>query len=407
MEAAQLPPPDAVRPRCADPSPFLAVSHDAGRTGAPIGLLAFMRWWREQSGRPVPSILRAPGPLAPEFAALGPCLVLRNTWLHRTRAGRRLLARLPQPVSDQTGSVLRFARTHRPKVLYSNTLTNGRLLGDLAPLRVPVVSHAHELEYWITRLGPENLRLTLQHTHHFIAAAEAVARNLRDRHRVEPAKLTVIHEHIGRMPARRDPAIGERERRRLGLPLDAFVIGSCGAEYWRKGRDLVPNLMRAVQRRLPERKVRFLWIGSPGTAEEERCLRHDLQMTGTAAAYVGTGELADPFPAYHTLDAFALLSRDDPFPLACLEAAATGAPVLCFDDAGGMPEFTARGTGISVPYLDLEAMACGIVELTRNPAEAAKLAGRGRQEVSAHHLPEKTGPRILEILAHAVGHRLS
>jgi glycosyltransferase involved in cell wall biosynthesis len=375
------------------------LGHDAGRTGAPIGLLAFLRWRREQTGSPVASILRAPGPLTPEFAALGPCLILGDTWLHRTRAGRRLLPRLPRAVATQSARALRFARKIQPAVIYSNTLTNGLLLANLSPLGVPVVSHAHELEYWITRLGPENLRLTLQHTRHFIAAAEAVARNLRANHGVAPAQLSVIHEHIARLPAPRDPATRERERQRLDLPPEAFVIGSCGAEYWRKGRDLIPGLIRAVQRRLPERPVRFLWIGSPGRREEEHHLSHDLRLTGTAAAYLATGELADPFPSYTALDAFALLSRDDPFPLACLEAAASGAPVVCFEAAGGMPEFTARGTGLSVPYLDVEAMAEGLARLARNPSEAATCARRGREEVSAHHLPGRTGPRILNILA--------
>ena len=401
MEATLLPPPAVSRPNRADPGTFLAVSHDAGRTGAPIGLLAFLRWQREQTGRPVPSILRAPGPLAPDFAALGPCLVLRDTWLHRTRAGRRLLGHLPRTVADQTGRVLRFARAQQPAVVYSNTLTNGRLLASLAPLGAPVVSHAHELEYWIKRLGPENLRLTLQHTHHFIAAAEAVARNLRTNHGVDPAQLTVIHEHIARLPAPRDAATRNRERQRLGLPLDAFVIGSCGAEYWRKGRDLIPNLLRAVQRRLPDRSVRFLWIGRPGTPEEEQGLHHDLRLTGVAGAYTATGELPDPFASYTALDAFALLSRDDPFPLACLEAAAAGAPVVCFDDAGGMPEFTARGTGLSVPYLDVEAMAEGLARFAREPLQASALAACGRAEVARGHLPEQTGPRILEVLSQA------
>jgi glycosyltransferase involved in cell wall biosynthesis len=399
MEATLITPPAVARPPRPDPGPFLAVSHDAGRTGAPIGLLAFLRWRREQTGRPVPSILRAPGPLAPDFAALGPCLVLRNTWLHRTRAGRRLLGRLPRAVADETGRVLKFARLHQPGVVYSNTLTNGRLLADLAPLGVPAVSHAHELEYWIARLGPENLRLTLQHSHHFIAAAEAVARNLRTRHGVDPSQLTVIHEHIARLPAPWNPDTRARERQRLGLPPEAFVIGSCGAEHWRKGRDLIPNLLRAVQRRLPERAVRFLWIGRPGSADEERALNYDLRLTGGAAAYVATGELPDPFPSYSALDAFALLSRDDPFPLACLEAAAAGAPVLCFDDAGGMPEFTARGAGLSVPYLDVEAMADGLARIARETEFAGQLARTARGEVAERHLPMHTGPRILEVLA--------
>lgn len=401
MEASLLPPPAVSRPHRADPGTFLAVSHDTGRTGAPIGLLAFLRWRREQTGQAVASLLRTPGPLAPEFAALGPCLVLADTWLHRTRAGRRLLGRLPRSIAAESAKVLRFARSIGPRVIYANTLTNGGLLATLAPLGVPVVSHAHELEYWITRLGPENLRLTRRHTHHFIAAAEAVARNLQANHGVDPSRLTVIHEHIARLPAPRDAATRERERQRLGLPPEALVLGSCGAEHWRKGRDLIPNLLRAVQRRLPERPVRFLWIGRPGTTEEERALRHDLRQTGTEAAYVATGELADPFPSYTALDAFALLSRDDPFPLACLEAAAAGAPVVCFAGAGGMPEFTARGAGLSVPYLDVEAMAGAFAQIAQQPDWSASLAATARQEVATRHLPQHTGPRILEVLARA------
>ncbi len=384
-----------------DPGPLLAIGHSAERTGAPIGLLAFLGWWREQSGRPMASILRAPGPLEQDYAALGPCLILGNSWLHRTRAGRRLLGGLPRGVAAEAARVLRFTRSVCPAVIYSNTLTNGGLLGTLAPIGAPVVSHAHELEYWITRLGPDNLQQTLQHSRHFIAAAEAVARNLRATHGVDPARLTVIHEHIARLPAPRASALCEGERQRLGLPPEAFVIGSCGAEYWRKGRDLIPQLVRAVQRRLPGRPVRFLWIGTPGRPEEERSLKHDLRMTGTTAAYIATGELADPFPSYSALDAFALLSRDDPFPLACLEAAAAGAPVVCFEDAGGMPEFTARGTGLSVPYLDLEAMAEALSRMALNPAQAAAFAARGREEVATHHLPAHTGPRILDVLARA------
>jgi glycosyltransferase involved in cell wall biosynthesis len=406
MEATLLPPPAAAQSNRSDPGRFLAVSHDADRTGAPIGLLAFLRWRREQTGHPVASVLRSAGPLAPAFADLGPCLVLGNTWLHRTRAGRRLLGRLPRSVADQSARILGFARGLQPSVIYSNTLTNGRLLDTLAPLGLPVVSHAHELEYWITRLGPENLRLTLQHTRHFIAAAEAVARNLRTNHGVDPTRLTVIHEHIARLPAPRDPATRAQERRRLGLAADAFVIGSCGAEYWRKGRDLIPGLIRAVQRRLPERSVRFLWIGTPGRPEEERSLHHDLRHTGTAEAYLATGELADPFPTYTALDAFTLLSRDDPFPLACLEAAASGAPVVCFENAGGMPEFTARGTGLSVPYLDLEAMAEALAQIARHSDRASAFASRGREDVSAHHLPAHTGPRILDVLARATQPRV-
>jgi glycosyltransferase involved in cell wall biosynthesis len=380
------------------PLRLLALTHDAGRTGAPIGLLAFLQWWRRESNQPVASIVRSPGPLVPAFQELGPCLVLGATWLHRTRIGRRLLHRLPPGIGQQRRSLLDFVKRHAPGVVYANTLTNGALLELLAPLGLPTISHAHELEYWITRAGPENLRQVRQHTHHYVAAAEAVRDYLVDPIGISAERITVVHEHIARLPNLPGPDSRRMERERLGLPANAFVIGGCGAEYWRKGRDLIPGVLQAVQRLLPGRDIRFLWIGRPGTAEEERSLRYDLRLTGTLSAYATSGEVRDPFPIYAALDAFTLLSREDPFPLACLEAAAAGAPVICFEGAGGMPEFTRRGCGLSVPYLDVEALAKKVVWLDAHPVAAREIAAAARQEVAAAHLPECTGPRIREII---------
>jgi glycosyltransferase involved in cell wall biosynthesis len=377
---------------------LLALSHNASRTGAPIGLLAFLQWRRGQTGQPIASILPSPGPLAPSFQELGPCLILGNTWLHRTRAGRRLLARLPRAIRQQRRVILGFVRQQSPDVVYANTLTHGGLLDLMAPLGLPTVSHAHELEYWITRAGPENLRLVRQHTHHYVAAADAVRRHLIDPLGIPPDQISVVYEHIARLPDLPDSTTRQSERERLGIPNGALVIGGCGAEHWRKGRDLIPSLLQAIRRQLPGRDVRFLWIGRPGNAEEERTLHYDLRQTGTAEAYATTGEVRDPFPIYAALDAFALLSREDPFPLACLEAAAAGCPVVCFEGAGGMPEFTRQGSGLSVPYLDVDALATRLAWLDANPEPARQMATLARRQVENAHLPERTGPRLVEIL---------
>lgn len=380
------------------PLRLLALSHDAGRTGAPIGLLAFLQWWRGQTAQPIPSILRSPGPLATAFQELGPCLILGDTWLHRTRAGRRLLSRLPRAIRQQRRAILDFVRSQAPGVVYANTLTHGALLDVLAPLGLRTVSHAHELEYWITRAGPENLSLVRQHTHHYIAAAEAVRQHLIASRGIPPDQISVVHEHIARLPDLPASSNRQSERARLGIPHDALVIGGCGAEHWRKGRDLIPSLLQAIRRHLPGRDVRFLWIGRPGTAEEERTLHYDLRQTGTSEGYATTGEVRDPFPIYAALDAFALLSREDPFPLACLEAAAAGCPVVCFEGAGGMPEFTRQGCGLSVPYLDVDAFATRLAWLDAHPDAARQMATLARQQVATAHLPASTGPRLVEIL---------
>ena len=70
-------------------------------------------------------------------------------------------------------------------------------------------------------------------------------------------------------------------------------------------------------------------------------------------------------------DVFSLVSREDAFPLAFMEAAAVGVPTVCFDGAveGGC-EFVEADAGRVVPYLDLDAMAERVLEFLRGPRTA-------------------------------------
>jgi hypothetical protein len=66
-----------------------------------------------------------------------------------------------------------------------------------------------------------------------------------------------------------------------------------------------------------------------------------------------------------------------------------------------MPEFTRRGCGLSVPYLDLHALAEQVAWLDAHPDAARTMAAAARREVEAAHLPHRTGPRIVELLQRA------
>ncbi|WP_096896367.1 hypothetical protein [Candidatus Scalindua japonica] len=54
------------------PKKILFISHDASRTGAPIILLNFLRWFQDNTNIPFRIILREDGELKPEFQALAP-----------------------------------------------------------------------------------------------------------------------------------------------------------------------------------------------------------------------------------------------------------------------------------------------------------------------------------------------
>ena len=82
-----------------------------------------------------------------------------------------------------------------------------------------------------------------------------------------------------------------------------------------------------------------------------------IERAGIADSFCWTGEVANPLDYFACFDAFALVSREDPFPLVCLEAALLEKPILCFAGAGGTSELIEEDSGFTVPYLDLNAMA--------------------------------------------------
>ena len=381
----------------------LFISHDSGRAGASIGLLAFVRWLRANTSYQIGTILRTPGPLEASFQALGPTLTLDNSVLTRSRFGRRLRRWLPRSVREEIRRVRRMFSEGAYDLIYSNTMTNGGVLAALASCQVPVVTHAHELGYWIRRAGPENLRRVLAHSSAFVAASGAVHHHLVQVHGVPAEKIRVVYEHIRALPPLPSAEDRVTARQRLGIPAGAFVIGGCGAEHWRKGRDLIPQLLIALRRNHSQGDFHFLWVGRPGTDEEEAALRHDLRQAGVHTRFHSTGETENPFAFYPDMDVFALLSRDDPYPLACLEVAALETPVVCFADAGGMPEFVRDGCGFATPYLDLDTMAKAVIRLADDVGLAQACGRRARAKVARENTLETTARQLMTVIETALG----
>jgi glycosyltransferase involved in cell wall biosynthesis len=93
-----------------------------------------------------------------------------------------------------------------------------------------------------------------------------------------------------------------------------------------------------------------------------------------------------------------LPSREDPFPLVCLEAAAFEKPILCFENAGGMPEFVEEDAGFVVPYLDVEVMCQRVAQLHDDPQLLSQLGQVAANKVRNRHDVSQGGAEILKIV---------
>lgn len=136
---------------------------------------------------------------------------------------------------------------------------------------------------------------------------------------------------------------------------DALVLG-IGYADMRKGFDLFLQLWRLLRWR-GRRRVHLCWLGTmdPGM---EGWLADEIAAAKATGTFHMPGRRDDVGAFLRAAEAYALTSREDPFPSVALEAMAAGLPVVAFDRSGGIPEMLAEsGAGVVVPYGDVTAMA--------------------------------------------------
>jgi LmbE family N-acetylglucosaminyl deacetylase/glycosyltransferase involved in cell wall biosynthesis/GT2 family glycosyltransferase len=353
---------------------ILFVSHEAGRTGAPVFLLNLIRYVTKAFDVSATILLLRGGDLEPEFQAIGPTVVLGA----------------PETLD---ATLLEALKTRNIRLVYVNTISNGALQARLAALGCPIVCHVHELAFSIQHhFGGRNLRQVLQSTQLFLAGSEAVRSYLETL--VPPDRVTLAYPFID---VSANQASARAAKPPLDVPQGAVVVGGCGLIGWRKGTDLFIHVARRVLAMTAKRVV-FVWVGGPLAYGEYPRLQYEVETMGIKEHVVFPGQVDATLPYFAQFDIFVLPSREDPFPLVMLDAASLGKPVVCFGGAGGTPEFVENDAGIVVPYLDIEAMAAAVTRLVHDPHLRSQLGETGRRKVLERHDVEVGAERIVQML---------
>jgi glycosyltransferase involved in cell wall biosynthesis len=364
---------------------ILFVGHEASRTGAPVMLLHLLRWLQTTKDMAFEVLLQGGGALLSEYRGVGPVQILdRYRGLDWTPGGYRL----SETVMKWHRTRLRRRLHEHFDLLYLNSTVTLKFLDWLGTADVPVVLHAHELDLAAGPVfrDPERLTRYRRALTRVIACSGAVREYFTERLGFDRERVDVAHEFIetDRVQAcARSPAPAEMMG--LRLPNDAFIVGGLGTISFRKGPDLFVQLAERVAQKLPGAPIHFVWPGSVTHAGVAEFIKGDAVKLGVADRVHFLGEQENPWPVVRRFDVLAMLSREDPYPLACLEAGVLGVPVLCFDKAGGTPELIADGRGRCVPYMDVDAAAEVIAELYRSPEQRRELGKRLQEFVLLRH----------------------
>jgi L-malate glycosyltransferase len=263
--------------------------------------------------------------------------------------------------------LLQHHRRVKPDMWYLNTA----VMPDVAALArqqgIPYVVHFHELISSIDEQPRESFRQMLAGAHTLIGCSGIVQQRIRQLGfpKAELMYSCIDHQRI------QVRHTAQHMRQQLGIPQDAFVWMMSGTASVRKGYDFIPDLLA----QLPANAY-LCWLGKQKPSAlssyvERRVLHEKMQ-------FLALGEQSSAYFDYLNMaDAFVLTSREDPFPLVMIEAAALGKPIAAFN-SGGVKEFLLPGMGGVVDSFDPADLAALMRQLMAGSLPVSAAVSKAR-----------------------------
>ena len=189
-----------------------------------------------------------------------------------------------------------------------------------------------------------------------------------------PDRVQVLYNgiEVGELPR---PEERLRARDVLGIPHDAYVIGTVGRLDPVKNLPALIDAHAAVRRHAPD--ARLIIVGSGPTQPE---LERRAAEQGIAGSVYFTGYRSDVRAVMAAFDTYVNCSTYEGVSLTILEAMATGLPVVA-TRVGGNPEVVVDGeTGTLVP-IDSPALTDELISLAGNPVRRRAMGDAGRRRV--------------------------
>jgi glycosyltransferase involved in cell wall biosynthesis len=373
----------------------LFISHDAKRTGAPILLIRLIREVIALGGIETVVLLKQGGPMESAFADLTETHLWEKDfppgiamWADRIFRKFRLNAFTRQAIYRQR----LLKKIADADIIFSNTATNVALLKQLPIGNKKVFTYIHEL-WLMTRwmAGEKDIEFLQNVSTKIFVPCLAVKNFLVNQYGMRDEKVEFLRYII---PSEEKPEQSGKKEIAAEFPQGKFLVGHCGTLDWRKGFDLFLLLARKL---MIERKIKdlhFVWIGVDRKDPAYQMLETELEKMQLCHSFTCIDSTPHAARYLSQLDVLTLTSREDAFPLVVLEAAGFGVPTVCFEGAGGIPEFTGQDAGVAVPYLDIDAMASAVVTLQSDPEKRKALGAAAKERLNLY----RDGRKIAEQL---------
>jgi glycosyltransferase involved in cell wall biosynthesis len=187
------------------------------------------------------------------------------------------------------------------------------------------------------------------------------------------ARLSVIPNAVDTLRFVPSQAWRAATRTALRIAPDALVIGSVGRLSPQKRPELLIDLLALLSKQFPEL---VLVLAGGGPLEQQ--LRERAQRHGLAGRIVFAGFLPHTEHLYPALDLHLLMSRNEGFGIATIEAMACGVPAIATEVPGSLDILRGCEGGQLVPANDLPVAAAIVAKLLHDPERRRQMSSAAR-----------------------------
>ncbi|MDO5655722.1 MAG: glycosyltransferase family 4 protein [Flavobacteriaceae bacterium] len=246
---------------------------------------------------------------------------------------------------------LKIIKDYKPDIIHGSIfegMTIAALDGWLYSVPVRIIE---ETSYPITRSKKANLLLKFyaQISHHCIAISPSVKNYLIEKTGIPEKKIRMIYNGV-KTPNKISELEKNTLKSKLGIPLDALVIGSVGRmENDVKGFDRILYTFSLIQ--FTKTETKLLIVGGGKLLEEYKQLAKTLKIEDQV---IFTDFQSDSNKYYQIMDIYLSLPRSEGFGLSVVEAMSHSLPVVV-SNTGGLKDIVQHGrNGFVISYNPME-----------------------------------------------------
>ena len=320
---------------------ILIISHQSNKSGAPRLLLNILPKINAEQNVELLFVLNQYQESAKEFIGK---FNTKYFFIDKNKFARKIFLRLNLYNRVKLRWFKRILKNFNPDLIYINTTGYNLLAAHVSKTDLKYFVHVHETDNSIRKhANPEYLSRLIKRANLIIGCSEYVSTFIRTYFNVHNVKTIYENIDTNRFSYKTDSSFREINN----FSSSDVLVGVAGAPQFRKGTDVFIRAAILFNQGHPDNNFKFIWVGGTANSNNNEYYKSCLLLIRESGFknIKLIDQIDDIQNLYRALDLFVIPSREDPFPLAMLEAMYFKVPVIG-SNVCGIPEALSDNCGV-------------------------------------------------------------